>query len=129
MSKNDQNSSPPGEPPSLPDTPQPTLSRRDLLKAGTLGTVGLVAATGALAIPALRELRAQDSALRYQGAPERQPEGIPEHGSHHQMNAVGDINADAFDPNAFLTRFDYGRTSKLPGGQTLREYEIVAEDR
>jgi FtsP/CotA-like multicopper oxidase with cupredoxin domain len=109
--------------------PNPTLSRRDLLKVGTIGTVGLAAATGALAIPALRELRAQDSALRFQGAPDAKPGQIPEHGSHHQLNAVGEINLDAFDPTAFLTRFDTGRLSRLPSGQPLREYDIVAEDR
>lgn len=29
----------------------------------------------------------------------------------------------------FLTAFDYGRVSQLPDGRTLREYDIVAEDR
>ena len=118
-------------PPHDDDAPpaKPTLSRRDLLKAGTLGTVGLAAAAGALAIPALRDLRAQDSALRYQGAPDAHPGQIPEHGSHHQMNAVGEIAPDSFNPTNFLSHFDTGRVSRLPSGQTLREYEIRGEDR
>jgi manganese oxidase len=31
-------------------------------------------------------------------------------------------------PMEFLTRFDYGKVSRLPDGRTLREYTIVAQD-
>lgn len=31
-------------------------------------------------------------------------------------------------PTEFLTRFDYGRVSKLPNGKTLREYTMVSVD-
>ena len=34
-----------------------------------------------------------------------------------------------FDPLAFITSFDTGTVSRLPGGRTLREFRIVAEDR
>ena len=33
-----------------------------------------------------------------------------------------------FDPMEYLRDFDYGNTSPLPDGTTLREYTIVAED-
>ena len=33
-----------------------------------------------------------------------------------------------FDPMEYLRDFDYGTTSPLPDGTTLREYTIVAED-
>ncbi|MDH3765736.1 MAG: multicopper oxidase domain-containing protein, partial [Nitrosopumilus sp.] len=33
-----------------------------------------------------------------------------------------------FDPMEYLRDFDYGKTSPLPDGTTLREYTIVAED-
>ncbi|MDH3502855.1 MAG: copper oxidase, partial [Nitrosopumilus sp.] len=33
-----------------------------------------------------------------------------------------------FDPMEYLRDFDYGKTSTLPDGTTLREYTIVAED-
>jgi FtsP/CotA-like multicopper oxidase with cupredoxin domain len=91
--------------------PERPLSRRDLLRAGALGTVGLAAGTGALAFP----------------APAQQ---VPEQrGSHHDMVTVGQLAPGSFDPSAFLTRFDRGQESRLPSGQVLREYEIVAEDR
>lgn len=34
-----------------------------------------------------------------------------------------------FEPMRYLTAFDYGRVSRLPNGQTLRGYRVVAEDR
>ncbi|MGH7717624.1 MAG: multicopper oxidase domain-containing protein, partial [Gemmatimonadaceae bacterium] len=51
------------------------------------------------------------------------------HGAHENMVAVGELRPGAFDPTAFLTHFDTGRETRLPSGQLLREYEIVAEDR
>jgi FtsP/CotA-like multicopper oxidase with cupredoxin domain len=40
-----------------------------------------------------------------------------------------DIARMGYDPVQFLTNFDYGKVSKLPGGQTLREFRLVAHDR
>jgi FtsP/CotA-like multicopper oxidase with cupredoxin domain len=37
--------------------------------------------------------------------------------------------ANGFNPTEILRSFDYGKTSKLPGGRTLREWEIFAVDR
>src|SRR5688572_758015 len=102
----------------------PKLTRRELLKAGTVGTVGLVAATGALALPAWRRLGAQDHA-----SAARDTAPLPTHDSHDLMNAVGDIRPDAYNPTTFLTAFDTGNISVLPSGQTLREYHITAEDK
>ena len=90
------------------------VSRRDLLKAGALGTMGLAAGGGAASLPAL----VQGDTARAQA-----------HGSHHDMVTVGQLAPGSFDPTEFLTRFDGGKVSTLPGGQTLREYDIVAEDR
>jgi manganese oxidase len=89
------------------------LTRRDLLRAGALGTVGLATGGAALSLPALAQ----------EPAP-----AIP-HGSHHDMVTVGQLTPGSFDPAAFLTHFDGGRVSTLPSGQVLREYELVAEDR
>ncbi len=103
----------------------PTLTRRELLKAGTVGTVGLAAAAGALTLPAWRRLGAQDPAhVGHDTAAV-----MPPHGSHDLMNAVGDIRPDAYSPTRFLTDFDTGSISVLPSGQTLREYRITAEDK
>ena len=90
------------------------LSRRDALRAGALGTVGLAAGTGGLSLNALGQGPAAQDTTR---------------GSHHDMMTVGQLAPGSFDPTGFLTRFDTGAVSRLPSGQVLREYELVAEDR
>ncbi|MGH7578993.1 MAG: multicopper oxidase domain-containing protein [Gemmatimonadales bacterium] len=90
------------------------VSRRDALRAGALGTVGLAAGAGGLSLQALGQ----------GGAPQS-----PTHGSHHDMVTVGQLAPGSFDPTAFLTRFEGGNVSRLPSGQVLREFELVAEDR
>jgi len=53
-------------------------------------------------------------------------------GPGHAGNAtVGDVDTVrmGYDPGRFLTAFDRGRTSRLPSGQTLREFQVVAYDR
>ncbi|HJU87897.1 MAG TPA: multicopper oxidase domain-containing protein [Gemmatimonadaceae bacterium] len=104
----------------MADKPSSKLSRRELLKVGALGTAGLAMTGGA----ALR-LQSQDTLTASQARP-LHGQG---HGAHDDMNAVGDIRPGGFDPTTFLTTFDYGSTSKLPNGQTLRDYTLVAEDR
>jgi len=91
-----------------------SLTRRDLLRAGALGTVGLAAGGSVLAIPGL----GQSSAAPAQ-----------DHATHHDMMTVGKLAPGSFDPGAFLTHFDTGNVSRLPSGQVLREFELVAEDR
>src|ERR687895_706472 len=93
---------------------EPSLTRRDLLKAGALGTVGLAAGGTVLALPGL----AQGGASAAQGQ-----------ASHHDMMTVGQLAPSTPDPTKFLTEFDTGKVSRLPSGQTLREYELIAEDR
>ncbi|MBI4409544.1 MAG: multicopper oxidase domain-containing protein [Gemmatimonadetes bacterium] len=92
------------------------LTRRDLIKAGALGAAGLAAGGGALAFRPrqLAELPAGQA---------------PAHGPHEHLATVGEIQPGGFDPTAFLTHFDAGRVSRLPNGQTLREFEMVAVDR
>lgn len=90
------------------------MTRRDVLRAGALGAVGI--ATGGGAIGLGRGARAQSAG----------------HGAHvdaHDMLTEGDVDTSTFDPSAFLYDFDYGAVSTLPSGQTLREYEMVAVDR
>ncbi len=89
------------------------LSRREAIKAGALGTVGLATGVGATLASPVPGLPVQGDA----------------HGSHHDMVTVGQLAPGSFDPTAFLTHFDGGAVTTLPSGQTLREYEIVAEDR
>ncbi|MGQ0600070.1 MAG: multicopper oxidase domain-containing protein [Anaerolineales bacterium] len=102
------------------------LSRRDFLKAGTLGTLGLAA--GAAALQASR-VRAQDATPT--------PEGGHNGHSGSAMGIdmpgfVGDVNHEAnrFNPTDILTDFNRGdAVSTLPDGQTLREYEFFAGDK
>jgi FtsP/CotA-like multicopper oxidase with cupredoxin domain len=50
-------------------------------------------------------------------------------GEHGDLpGTVGEVDhaKNGFDPTEVLTDFDYGETSTLPNGQTLREYEIVS---
>jgi FtsP/CotA-like multicopper oxidase with cupredoxin domain len=89
------------------------LTRRELLRAGAIGTVGLATGGAALSLPALAQDQAVDTT----------------HGSHHDMVTVGQLAPGSFDPAAFLTHFDGGRVTALPSGQVLREYDLVAENR
>jgi FtsP/CotA-like multicopper oxidase with cupredoxin domain len=91
------------------------LSRRDLLRAGALSAAGLAAA-GAV-------VRARgESAVEIES-------NMNEAHQHGANGAEGTLRPGGFDPSAFLTAFDYGSVSKLPGGQTLREYNLLAVDK
>jgi FtsP/CotA-like multicopper oxidase with cupredoxin domain len=50
------------------------------------------------------------------------------HGSSMMVGTV-DHERNGFDPMRVLVDWDYGKVSSLPGGQTLREYEIIAFDK
>ena len=96
------------------------VSRRDVLRAGAMGVAGLAAAGSALALrPGV------------QGSVNPVPRDEHGHSGVHVSHGmtVGDIRAGGFDPTAYLTHFDYGVVSRLPNGQVLREYTIVAMDR
>ena len=87
------------------------LTRRQLLAAGAIGGVGLATGGSALALQSKSGTPATPLS------------------THHDMMAVGELRPGSFDPTAFLTQFDLGRVSRLANGQTLREYDLVAEDR
>ena len=44
-------------------------------------------------------------------------------------NATVDPEVNGFDPTAMLRAFDWGKTRRLAGGRTLREWELVAYDK
>ena len=87
-----------------------TMTRRDLLKGGALGAVG-VAAT-AKVVGAAEKLARLD-------APH----------DPNTAGTVGTVTDVSLDPVAFLEEFDFGKVSTLPDGQTLRRFEIRAVDR
>ncbi len=91
------------------------LSRRDLLRSGVVGVVGLAAGGGALAAKSpSRTKSASDAETAH---------------SNHVMGVGGEIDPSIFDPTAFLKDFDYGNVTTLPNGQVQREYSITAIDR
>ncbi|MGH8963779.1 MAG: multicopper oxidase domain-containing protein [Actinomycetes bacterium] len=52
-----------------------------------------------------------------------------ENGARFRAGHVVDHIANGFDPSVTVRDFDYGRTRLDPDGRTVREWEIVAEDR
>ncbi len=95
--------------------PKSEISRRSFLKFSMPGLVGL-AGTGAVVARAANE---GSSSAPTRG--EREPRYTP----RRIDPAVG----EGMNPGKFLTHFDYGKVSKLPGGQTLREYRVQVIDK
>jgi FtsP/CotA-like multicopper oxidase with cupredoxin domain len=52
-----------------------------------------------------------------------------ENGARFRGGAAVDHKANGFDPSDVLRAFDYGRTSVGPDGRTVREWDVVAEDK
>jgi manganese oxidase len=95
------------------------FTRRRILKMGLVGSTGLVGA-GLMAQPIL----GQDATPT--------PTDTDEHGGHDVvsemlMGAV-DHGRNGFDPMQMLVDWDYGTTSPIEDGGTLREYQIDAGD-
>lgn len=55
------------------------------------------------------------------------PGGRPLHAG--QVGSAVDHRANGFNPTDVLRAFDYGKTRRLASGRTLREWEIVAQDK
>ena len=86
------------------------ITRRDLIRVGAAGAVGLAATGGALAFQRPQPTEAQQPHL-------------------HAMGAGGEVDVGIFDPTRYLAHFDWGTESTLPSGQTVREYTLVAVDK
>ena len=101
-----------------PKSAKPSVSRRSLLKAG-LGGAGLV---GAAAIGV-----SLDGSRRTYAA---EPYSGHGHAPHLMPAVVGEVDhkKNGFNPTNILTDFDAGLVSKLPSGQTLREYTVIAQN-
>ena len=82
------------------------ISRRDLLRSGVAGAVGLAAGAGALA-----GSRPRDAAPTLGGAARAHDPGL--------AGAEGDVDPEGFDATAFLKNFDFGRVSRLPDGHLI----------
>ncbi len=99
------------------------LTRRNLLRVGTVSALGLA---GAVALQTQSPVAAQDPTPT-----------APMAGHSGQMaidmpGFVGEIDHafNGFNPTDILTDFNYGdRISTLENGQTLREYDFIAGDK
>ncbi len=98
------------------------LTRRTLLRAGTVSALGLA---GTMSLQAQTPVTAQ--------APPA--DSMAGHNGHTGIDMpafVGEINHEfnGFNPTDILTDFNYGdRISTLENGQTLREYDFIAGDK
>ena len=92
------------------------ISRRDLVRSGVAGAVGLAAGAGALA-----GVRPADAEPMLRGAGGAHDPGL--------AGVRGEVDPDGFDATEFLKNFDYGSASRLPDGRIQREYGITAVDR
>ncbi|MDQ4116535.1 MAG: multicopper oxidase domain-containing protein [Actinomycetota bacterium] len=99
-------------------------SRRQFLVGGAL--LGTGAALGAGALLDGAAAAGHDTASPHgHGA----PHGGGQNGPTFRGGATVDHRANGFDPSAVLRDFDGGRVSTLPGGRTLREWDLVASDK
>ena len=111
--------SPEGPDPTVTPQQAESLRRRGFLKAG-LGGISLIgAATIGLGVERPRNALAS------------RPKLATSHGTDPMPGVVGEVDhlRNGFNPTATLTDFDGGKVSTLPGGQTLHEYMVVAQNK
>jgi len=111
------------------------LSRRDWLKLGAAGVAGISGAT-VLDLAGRGGAGRALSATGLGGGPSRghAPGGAAGSPDSQQdtggLGVVGETRPEGeFDPDAFLTDFDYGEVTTRDDGRTVRSWEIVALDR
>jgi FtsP/CotA-like multicopper oxidase with cupredoxin domain len=66
------------------------------------------------------------------GVTARLADGSTPHMHHEHVDmpaSTVDPEANGFDPSLVLRDFDWGKTRRLAGGRTLREWELVASDK
>ncbi|GGX89940.1 copper oxidase [Litchfieldella qijiaojingensis] len=95
----------------------PMFNRRGFLKSGFWGAVGSLLGLGGHAT-------ADSKSYSMHG-------GMSEPTSSGGMMTVGEVDhaRNGFDPSIVLSDWDTGKVGRLPNGQPLREYTIVALDK
>lgn len=106
-----------------------SVSRRDFIK---YGLASLASITGFAAFS--RHFRPLTSGVGTRGVGSvgaQTGDYDGPHANHGGLGTVGTVDSafNGFDPHEMLTEFDYGTTSQLENGQTLREYRFIAMDR
>jgi FtsP/CotA-like multicopper oxidase with cupredoxin domain len=98
--------------------------RRSFTRRRALGAAAAVAGSGVVA-----KLKGVSAAAAE--TPREHHPLVP--GSSHSGFALGgrtvDPKVNGFDPGAIARDFDWGKTRRLAGGRTLREWELVAYDK
>lgn len=107
------------------------VSRRLLLTGGALAGGTQVAR---LLAPGSADARPPAGRLAFAPQPAevgRRAPGPSAHDKHDGMITPGEVDPvrNGFDPHRILTDWDVGSPSRLPDGRTLREFDIVAEDK
>ncbi|MAT96793.1 MAG: hypothetical protein CL608_06590 [Anaerolineaceae bacterium] len=97
------------------------VSRRDFLRAGSIGMAGLA---GITELRALTKPAAANALPPYQ---ESEGAVIHDHGGAGVVGQV-DHEANGFHPHEILTDFDYGEV-KEENGRIVREWNFVAIDK
>ena len=103
------------------------LSRRDLLKLGAVGTLGAVGAK--LLLPNSASVAPEKAVLHAQAVNHAEHAAMGHSPCGCELSTANLLAASEMNPTKFLTTFDYGKVSQLPDGRTLREYELVGEDK
>lgn len=106
------------------------LSRRGML-ISSIATAGLSASGAALLAGKVADNEAPHSDVGSGHSPEDVSYAAGGHHAHGNMISIGDVNnaRNGFDPTALLTDWETGVASQLPGGRTLRSFEISAVDK
>ena len=97
------------------------LDRRQLLGGGAVAAVGALTALNSRGGDAVAQEAAAGGGMKGHGGGAR--------GATMRKGATVDHRANGFHPTEILRDFDTGKTRRLASGRTLREWEIVAEDK
>lgn len=98
------------------------VSRRNFMKTG----LGIVAGSAVLAGEGLAERYKKGVVLNPSMGHGHNSKG---HSTPHSLNKSVTYKDGEMNPMKFLTAFDYGKVTRLPGGEVQREYRIVAQEK
>lgn len=90
------------------------------------GLFGAAAGVGALAVVSGASGGGPPSV---EATPEELARDFPHGPLHSGARGHVDHSVNGFDPDAILTDFDAGTTSRLPDGRRLREWDVVAQEK
>src|SRR5262249_38852275 len=101
---------------------------RKLNRRGFLGMLCLGGTLGGAAL--LQHFGRSPQTILGQDALRPNHDDTPPAHTHTYTQAVGEVDhaRNGFDPSALLTDFDYGKTSVLANGRTLREWTLIAQE-